>query len=187
MKAKGFTLIELVLVIVILGVLSASALPRFVNLAQDAHKGVVNGLYGSLKSAVSMYRNCWLVKGASGHVEDLSCFGDGNIDSTVDGYPLGVDTSTHGNNGTTLTGGFCKSLWEELLEGTEFQLAFHTNASFNSSNDIIYWYAGGPVANAGTYCYFNYIADNHEHGQENWQIRYYPGTGKVTLGRATLG
>lgn len=184
---KGFTLIELVTVIVILGIISATALPRFINLTDDAHKAVVDGLYGSFRSAVSMYHNCWIVRGQAGHQVDLSCFGDGDVDSTVTGYPLGVDTATHGNSGTTLTGGYCLELWGALLQGDDFQLAFHANASFNSSNDIIYWYSGGPIANANTYCYYNYIADNPNKGNENWQIRYYPGTGEVTLGRATLG
>lgn len=38
-KTKGFTLIELVMVIVILGVLAAVALPKFVDLSDEAYKG----------------------------------------------------------------------------------------------------------------------------------------------------
>ena len=50
-KQQGFTLIELIIVIVILGILSAIALPKFVNLAGDARGSVVQGVSGSMAAA----------------------------------------------------------------------------------------------------------------------------------------
>jgi MSHA pilin protein MshA len=51
MRQKGFTLIELVMVVVILGVLAAVALPKFVNLAGDARRSVMQGAHGAMVSA----------------------------------------------------------------------------------------------------------------------------------------
>lgn len=58
---KGFTLIELVIVIVILGLLAATALPRFSNLTQSARLATLNGLAGGLRGAISIAHATQLV------------------------------------------------------------------------------------------------------------------------------
>lgn len=50
-KQSGFTLIELVMVIVILGILAAVALPKFVNLGGSARTSVIEGVAGSMRAA----------------------------------------------------------------------------------------------------------------------------------------
>ena len=52
---KGFTLIELMIVVAIIGVLASIALPRFANLVVKSKEAAVKGTLGSLRSAVSLY------------------------------------------------------------------------------------------------------------------------------------
>ncbi len=58
-KANGFTLIELIVVIVILGILAAVAMPKFVDLSGNAHQGAAQGVAGGLSSGLSAnYATC---------------------------------------------------------------------------------------------------------------------------------
>ncbi len=65
-QQSGFTMIELIMVIVILGILAAFALPRFADFSGDARASTVEGIAGSLRSASAIAHAAQLAAGASG-------------------------------------------------------------------------------------------------------------------------
>ena len=84
-KEQGFTLIELVIVIVILGILSAFALPRFADLGGDARQASIEGAAGSVASAASIAHSAWLADGGEPNSLDLEGV---SVDMSDEGYPI---------------------------------------------------------------------------------------------------
>jgi len=76
--SSGFTLIELIVVIVILGILAVSAAPRFINLQSDARAATLNAMMGAVKSANSLILGKAVIHGVNTKYSEKEAGGTGN-------------------------------------------------------------------------------------------------------------
>ncbi|MGQ4276692.1 type II secretion system protein [Pseudidiomarina sp. E22-M8] len=84
---KGFTLIELIIVIVVLGILAVTAAPQFINFSSDARESTLKGLEASMKSAIELsYAKAAIDGGLSGEATVPTNSAAVTI-AIVNGYP----------------------------------------------------------------------------------------------------
>ncbi|MER0326257.1 type II secretion system protein [Vibrio vulnificus] len=133
-RQGGFTLIELVVVIVILGILAVTAAPRFLNLQNDARKASLQGLKGAIDGAAGIVYGRAAILGLETKEVETSVDGI----ATIYGYPMakagGIDQAVVGFS----------SDWTNKVSGSQTLITF--------KNDNL----ATAAAIAATECYVSY-------------------------------
>ncbi len=162
-KHSGFTLIELVIVVVILGFLAVTAIPKFLDLTDQAKQASVEGMAGGFATGVSLVRAQWE---AEGRPEDnstnfvnydgselyLTTPASNNDPKIRPGYPMGLTTANAiaGHMNTAR----CMEVWNNILAQPPNISA--TPADLNNGANIDYFVVQSPVdgSNDNNTCIF---------------------------------
>jgi MSHA pilin protein MshA len=123
-RQRGFTMIELVVVIVVLGILAAFAVPRFMGLDTQARIASVNSLAGTLRSAAAMAHSVYLARGNPVNPVVI----DGQNITFTNGYPNAATIGLLLSPGTLTTNSLAGAFSNAAGTGT-FTLNGASNAA----------------------------------------------------------
>lgn len=160
-KQSGFTLIELVIVVVILGFLAVTAIPKFLDLTDRAKEANIEGMAGGFATGISLARAQWE---ALGREQDTGGRNVVSYDGTEvlltteaagirPGYVVGSTAVT--NDGASLGGGFdaanCVDVWNSILQQPP---KVTDDASVLSSDSSMQYYVAETGTGAASTCFY---------------------------------
>jgi len=116
-KQQGFSLIELIIVVVILSLLAVTALPRFLNITEQAEDAAVEGVAGGFSAAVGLVRAEWEIEGRPAENDAYVTMTSTKIQVNKFGFP----TAQTGEEGTNLapdqmTATACKTVFDRVMQ-----------------------------------------------------------------------
>jgi len=122
---QGFTLIELVIVVVILGFLAVTAIPKFIDLTEQAKQANIEGMAGGFATGVSLVRAQWEAEGrpTANNINRVDYDGTYFVLTTPtatspasirEGYPTGINTSN--STGENMNDNRCLELWNGIYQ-----------------------------------------------------------------------
>lgn len=115
-SSQGFTLIEMVVVIALISILAAVALPRMLDTYDNAHEAAVFGAGGAMASAVVLVRSQWVANGDSLAIDAVDGFGNGDVATSSEGWPTDVGQGAGSNNSDVMDSAErCVRIWRGVL------------------------------------------------------------------------
>ena len=112
----GFTLIELMVVISLVGIMAAVALPRMMDTHDNAHQAVVEATGGAFASAIVMVRSQWIANGNNVEVDGVVGYGGDDVATSSDGWPTDAKQGSGSNHSDVMSSADrCVRIWGALL------------------------------------------------------------------------